>query len=515
MMGLFTLWFRVTTFGAVPAELNRDEAAILYNAWSLSKEGIDEWGASWPIVFRSFGDFKLGGYIYAVMSSIWVFGEHDWVVRFPSLIATVLVAGGAGVIGWWFTRSRLAALLSLSIVLASPWQLHYGNVGFEANLALGVFLWSICSLYRSQRHLLWYVLGVILMVLAIFTYNTPFLLLPFVGLGLFVLRKVSFAQVSGLAVVFLVSTVLLWPAIGGKTGISIFTDQGLELQRQEFRTQDTSFFNRVRTNPAVYWPTMMLVNGAKHFTPNFLVLRGGPNPWHQAPSTGHLVWPIYLLSLFGIGSLIISCFKEQGVSLRRNLTILLAIVFSLLPAVITVDAPHATRTLVFLTLLGVLAGSVLIRLLRIPRYGFPLGGAIMILIVGYTGWYGLNYTKLMTILPQAEWKVGYSSALRSLPENQSVAIVGDPRYDYVHVLWVFRIPASEFLNTVERGGENLGYPVVQSIGSRFLFVSNKDAVPSAMKSDLRTIERVDRSVRLSPAEEVVDSVAPVEQKLLQ
>ena len=50
---------RLMKFPAVPGGLNRDEAALGYNAFSLLETGKDEWGKQWPIVFRSFGDYKL------------------------------------------------------------------------------------------------------------------------------------------------------------------------------------------------------------------------------------------------------------------------------------------------------------------------------------------------------------------------------------------------------------------------------------------------------------------------
>jgi hypothetical protein len=46
---------------SLPAALNRDEAAIGYNAMLLSQTGLDEWGRSWPLALESFGGYKLPG----------------------------------------------------------------------------------------------------------------------------------------------------------------------------------------------------------------------------------------------------------------------------------------------------------------------------------------------------------------------------------------------------------------------------------------------------------------------
>ena len=41
-----------------------DESSISYNAYTISQTGVDEFGTSWPLYFRSFGDYKNPIYIY-------------------------------------------------------------------------------------------------------------------------------------------------------------------------------------------------------------------------------------------------------------------------------------------------------------------------------------------------------------------------------------------------------------------------------------------------------------------
>ncbi|KKU82941.1 MAG: hypothetical protein UY10_C0019G0001, partial [Microgenomates group bacterium GW2011_GWA2_47_8] len=53
---------RIWQLGILPLALNRDEAALAYNAVLLAETGKDEWGRSWPLALQSFGDFKLIGY---------------------------------------------------------------------------------------------------------------------------------------------------------------------------------------------------------------------------------------------------------------------------------------------------------------------------------------------------------------------------------------------------------------------------------------------------------------------
>ena len=63
---LFAFLVRFGGVGDYPS-LNSDEAAIGYNAYSLLQTGKDEHGQSWPLHFKSFGDYKPGGYFYLVL----------------------------------------------------------------------------------------------------------------------------------------------------------------------------------------------------------------------------------------------------------------------------------------------------------------------------------------------------------------------------------------------------------------------------------------------------------------
>jgi len=70
--------------------LNPDEAALGYNAYSLLKTGKDEHGASWPLHFKSFGDYKPGGYVYLAIPFVKVLGLTPLAVRLPNLILSIL-----------------------------------------------------------------------------------------------------------------------------------------------------------------------------------------------------------------------------------------------------------------------------------------------------------------------------------------------------------------------------------------------------------------------------------------
>ena len=81
---------RIWQLGSLPPSLTPDEAALGYNAYSILKTGRDEYGKLLPVIFKSFGDYKPGFYIYTTVPFIAIFGLTEFAVRLPSAIAGVI-----------------------------------------------------------------------------------------------------------------------------------------------------------------------------------------------------------------------------------------------------------------------------------------------------------------------------------------------------------------------------------------------------------------------------------------
>ena len=144
-------FLRVVKFPAVPGGLNRDETALGYNAFSLLKTGKDEWGKQWPIVFRSFGDYKLAGYIYTLVPSVALFGLNAFSVRLPSLVAGIMLIPVAYLFTVSCMHSKRVGVFAAGIQAIVPWALHYSKVAFEANLALMLFVLGLTFVIREAR----------------------------------------------------------------------------------------------------------------------------------------------------------------------------------------------------------------------------------------------------------------------------------------------------------------------------------------------------------------------------
>ena len=80
------LFLRIYKLGSCPVGFLWDEAALGYNGYSILKTGRDEYGKFLPIIFKSFGDYKPGLYVYLTVPSIAIFGLTEFSTRLPAAI---------------------------------------------------------------------------------------------------------------------------------------------------------------------------------------------------------------------------------------------------------------------------------------------------------------------------------------------------------------------------------------------------------------------------------------------
>ena len=86
---------RFWQLGNVPPSPDWDEAALGYNAYSIMLTGKDEYGISFPLRLKSFGDYKMPLYSYLSIPFIATFGLSESSTRMlNTLIAILFIAKG-------------------------------------------------------------------------------------------------------------------------------------------------------------------------------------------------------------------------------------------------------------------------------------------------------------------------------------------------------------------------------------------------------------------------------------
>lgn len=447
---------RIVKFGSLPLSLNRDETALGYNAFALSQEGIDEWGIKWPIVFKSFGDYKLPGYIYSLVPLINIFGVSEIIIRLPSLIAgltnIILIFL---IVRYTFPKQKSVALVSAAVLASMPWAIHYTHIAFEAHVALTFLLtflyFALTGLERPRR----LAIAPAFLAAAITTYNTPLLLAPFMVASFVFLNTMVTKQRQSRMGIFILGSIaaltlgiwLLLPVSKAKAGITIFTDPTLNAVFREKRFQIEKMspvLARITYNRYTFFSFEIVKNYISSFSPQFLILRGGAHPWHTIPGWGHLLKMDYILLVVG---LVVWIVRRK----TANQWWLLALfIFSPLPAAITVDAPHATRSLLFLTLSALPISLALLEVEKLKKIGRPLSllvvTTLLIELLNFTKAYQVDFPEKHAL----SWKVGLKEAIyeaETLRNDSTIAITDYYDFPYIYVLLYTRTLPSQFLPT--------------------------------------------------------------------
>lgn len=472
---------RVWNVGSLPVILNRDEAALGYNALLLKETGKDEWGKTWPMALESFGDYKLVGYPIAVIGSFFVFGYTDFAVRFPSVLGGTLLI----VLTYFFAQKILKfdkkfALLSAFVIAITPVYFFFSRMAFEANLALALFVGALILLFSKTSIKQKFIdeFALFLLFIAIFIYNTPLLLLPF-SLPLLIFwrgykkpRK-WLLPVIGMCAVIAIGASTLLTLSKQKSGITIFTDETVWQQSVNYHNQFSGLAQKLMGNRVVFFGRIIAQNYVATFSPQFLVIRGGSHPWQALPGYSHLYWCIYILGIIGI---LVSIFH-----LNKTKILLLYLLFlSPLPAVITVDAPHATRSLLFFFIFTMFAIIGLQKILALIAKKWRVYGlSLFVTIISIEAmFYFITY---FTQYPHESYEIlqgGYAQKLQEVEKaypNDKIAVVDGGGYQYILTAWYLQVSPHQFFATVDKHlPDKIGFQYGYKIGHYRFIASPND-----------------------------------------
>lgn len=199
VLGTFLRFFHLTT---VPPSLSHDEVAIAYNAYSILKTGKDEYGKSYPLLFRSFDDYKLSGMVYASIPAVALFGKTAMGARFTSaflgsftilfvyLLVVELMANNRSRSGYrQLQNPHLYALASAFFFAISPWHINFSRQLFESNGALFFITLSTYVLLKSQKTISFLLLSSFLFGISVYFYYSVRLVIPFIVIAYFFVNK--------------------------------------------------------------------------------------------------------------------------------------------------------------------------------------------------------------------------------------------------------------------------------------------------------------------------------------
>ena len=155
---LLSFLLRVINLDSNPPHLTPDEASLGYNAYSILKTGKDEYGKVLPFVFKSFGDYKPGLYVYLTVPFVFVLGLTENAVRLPSALMGVIAVYVIYLIAKRLFKEQELWISSALFLAISPWHIQLSRGAWEVNVALTFVLLGIYFFLRSferNHNLVW------------------------------------------------------------------------------------------------------------------------------------------------------------------------------------------------------------------------------------------------------------------------------------------------------------------------------------------------------------------------
>jgi 4-amino-4-deoxy-L-arabinose transferase-like glycosyltransferase len=173
LAGVLRLW----QIGSNPPGLTPDEAALGYNAYSILKTGRDEFGSKLPIIFKSFGDYKPGLYVYLDTPFVALMGLNEVSTRLPSVLAGVLSVFLIYLIcnklfdkkfGIWNLSFGIFAAI---VAATNPWLIYFSRGAWEANVSVALTLAGIYFFLRALKNSKFLIPSAILFGLTLIDYQ--------------------------------------------------------------------------------------------------------------------------------------------------------------------------------------------------------------------------------------------------------------------------------------------------------------------------------------------------------
>lgn len=375
-----------------PPNINTDEAAIGYNAYSILKTGRDEYGQFLPLAFRSFDDYKPPLFIYLTIPSVAIFGLSEFAVRFPSALLGVLAIPIVFFLTRKLFQNATIAVAASFLLAISPWHTQFTRPAYETGA--NVFFTSLGLLFFLKGLEKWRYLLLAGFVFGLQThlYQASKVFVPLFVSMLVVIyfHRFKFSKLLLLLAPLIVLFIPIFFSLVSPTGslrfrgTSIFQDP---LPHGRFiKLVTTDWLRNDNRSTRLFHPEILtfsqdiIIGYLSHFRPDFFLTSRENSRITYVPEVGLVnLWefPFLLAGFYYI-------FRKYN----KTIAVFLVGWFLLapIPASVTTNLPNSTRTVLFLPVIQIITAvglvSVTTLLPRVVR--IFLAGVILYSLAFYT-----------------------------------------------------------------------------------------------------------------------------------
>jgi len=431
-------FLRLYNLSNSPPSLNWDEAALGYNAYSISETGKDEYRVKFPIFTRSFDEYKSAIPIYLMIPSIKIFGLNEFGVRFPSAIAGTLLIIIIFFLAKYFFSDNKIALVSSMLFAVEPWTILFSRTYHEANWALFFLFLGILLLLHAPKKPALLALSIIPLGVSMYSYNASKILVPlFVAVFIYVrrdfLKKLSrrLKYISlFLTLAFIIPFIYL--AVIGQAFARIGPTNILVLWPKE---------------GPIYYRVFLFVwdivgRYFSYFSPPNLFLREPSEPG-TIVSGNSVFYAFEFLPIFvGLFSVLIRTKKYKELSTL--------ILLAPIPAVVTWNWFQPGRVMALLSMFSILAGFGIVRIIDFitnvfkefvtPRLSQTVIYLTLVIYVGLSALYVFDSTQvLLPIRDNGGWQPGFRETVPAVMTifGKYQKVVVDTPHTQPHIFYLF------------------------------------------------------------------------------
>lgn len=519
---LLAAFLRFYAISSVPPSPDWDEAALGYNAYSILETGRDEYGKLFPIVLRSFEDYKPALYAYTIIPFIKFFGLNVISVRLPSAIFGLLAVAGTFFLVKELFKKNNFALLSAFLLALSPWHIQFSRVAFESNLALTLTIWMIVFFLSGLKKPLYLTVAASLGAMSIYSYQSSKIFIPLILAVLCCiffrrLRKIptKYIVYAAITVFILCLPIAIYlfknkQALSRIQGTSIISNK--EVVKKVNKREN---YNRIAEDPLGNILGSTVILNAKeilggyvaHYDSTWLFIKGDENPRHHAPFMGLLY--LWEAPFFLIGFYYLFFTKRWKIAISSKMVVLSWFLIAPIPASLTIDVPHAVRTLNFLPTFQIIIGAGIIAFFefvwsyyRYIIYRLFVGGVLFCIVVFNVVYFLNQYFVQQNYYNSEYWQYGYKdmiSTVEKIQRNYKTVVISDKTpldQSYIFYLFYTKYPPEKYQKNVLYGTEysrKIGKYEFRDINwnkdrlnKNILYVGSRDQIPED-NNTLKTI----------------------------
>lgn len=405
-----------------------DEAALGYNTYSILQTGRDEHNQLLPLIFKSFGDYKPGAYIYFSLPFVALFGLNPITTRLVSVLAGSLSPLILYFLIRHFNPKSTSLPLLASLLLAfNPFNIHFSRGAWESNVL--TFELLLASLFFLKKR---YFSSSIVFALSFYTYQSAKMLVPLIILALLVTQRPKLVHFFRQFVISfcLLSFPLVIGFLFGQDAnrlqvMSLFSYPRSTTEVQTIISESGLFDYQLLHNRFIFFGRNFLARYFNHFSPRFLAFDGDwQNPRHSAPYIGVLLYPSLVLLIVGLLS---SNFRQPITRL-----FILWLIFAPLPSSLSRDSVSAVRSLPLSIPLIYFSAVGISRLLKLKYL------ILISYLVSFVYYSDLYFNHLVKKSPK-DLLYGYQQAINYVLQNQSKynQIVFSQFYGQPYIYYLF------------------------------------------------------------------------------